>query len=138
MAYETNVGQDFTFPSDIDLSGSQFYFVVMGSDGYLDIAGAGVLALGTIQDGPVGTATSIRGTSVRTAGITKVVCGGSFNPGDKVASDSAGKCVKYTGATVFTGTPYTVSGSQVLGIALEAGSSGQNSTILLSPSGLAA
>lgn len=96
VAYETNVGWDFTFPSDIDLSGSQFYFVVMGTDGYLDVATAGALALGVVQDGPVGTASSIRGASVRCGGITKIKCGGAFSPGQKLASDSAGKAVLYT------------------------------------------
>lgn len=138
VAYEVNVGEDFSFPSDIDLSTKQFYFVVLGSDGYLNVAGAGVRALGVVQDGPVGTTAIPKATSVRCGGITKVVCGGSFVPGDLLSSDSSGKAVKYTGATVFTGTPYVVSGSQVLGYALSNGALNDVSTMLYQPSGLAA
>jgi hypothetical protein len=138
MAYETNVGLDTTFLTDIDLSANQFHFVTLGSDGFLDIAGAGVRAIGVQQDTPLGTATATVRSEVRYGGISKVVAGGSFNVGDLLTSDSTGRAVKYTGATVFTGTPYVVSGSQVLGIALQAGTTGVTSTILFSPSGLSA
>lgn len=137
-AWGTNVGQDFTFLTDIDLTGDQFKFVSLGSDGYLDVCGAGAYAVGVCQDSPVGSSGTPLASQVRCAGPTKVQAGGTFNPGDLVSSDSAGKAVKYTGATVFTGTPYTVSGSQVLGFALEAGASGSDTSIYFRPSGLAA
>ncbi len=139
MAYEVNIGWDISFPSDIDLSASQFFFVTLGSDTYLDVAAvAGGPVLGVVQDGPVGTALSIRGASVRLGGPTKIKCGGAFSPGDLLSTDGSGQAVKYTGATVFTGTPYTVSGSQVLGVALEDGVSGEISTMNFNPQGLAA
>lgn len=138
MAYGTNVGLDTTLPTITDLSAKQFYFVTVSSAGNVAVSGAGDLSVGVVQDGPVGTASVPRATSVRYGGITKVVCGGTFAIGDKVSSDASGKCVKYTAASVYTGTPYTVSGTQVLGVALEAGASGQNSTIIFSPSGLSA
>lgn len=138
VAFGTNVGQDFSFLTDIDLSANQFFFVVLGSDGYLDVAGAGVRALGVVQDGTVGTSGTPKACQVRIAGPTKVKCGGSFSAGDYISCDASGKAVKYTKATVFTGTPYTVSGTQVLGVALSAGSNGEIVAVYLQPSGLAA
>jgi hypothetical protein len=138
-AFGTNVGQDFTFNTDIDLTNNQFYFVQLGSDGFLDVVStAGVRALGVLQSNENGTASTTKGATVRTAGTSKIQCGGTFSAGDLLSADSSGKAVKYTGATVFTGTPYTVSGSQVLGIAVESGSAGVVSTMLFQPSGLCA
>lgn len=136
-AFGTNVGQDFTFITDIDLTSQQFRFVVLGSDGNVDIATSGVRALGVLQSTEDGSVTT-KGCSVRTAGTSKMLAGGTFNAGDLLSSDSTGRAVKYTVASVFTGTPYTVSGTQVLGIAVEAGTSGQLTTILFQPSGLSA
>ena len=50
--YDVNVFWDFPFLTDIDFTSDQFCFAVLGSDGYLDICGAGALALGVIQDAP--------------------------------------------------------------------------------------
>ena len=138
VAYGTNVGLDYSFLTEIDLTGDQFKFVTLGSDGYLDVATAGVLAIGVTQDSPVGTVAQPLVRQVRYLGPTKVQCGGAFDAGNKLSSDSAGKAVLYTGATVFTGTPYVVSGSQVLGVALQAGNSGSDTAILFRPSGLSA
>ncbi len=138
VGYGTNVGLDTTLLTDIDMTNNQFKFVVLGSDGFLDVCGAGALAFGVCQDSPVGTVATPLASQVRFLGGTKVQCGGSFNPGAKIASDASGKAVLYTGATVFTGTPYTVSGSQVLGIAEQPGNSGSITAILFRPSGLAA
>src|SRR5438045_2482372 len=121
-AYGANWGCDWTRLTDIDLTGDQFKFVVIDTDGYLEVCGAGKLAFRVIQDAPVGTVAQPLASQIRCLGPSKVQAGGSFVAGDLLASDSAGKAVKYTGATVFTGTPYVVSGSQVLGIALQDGS----------------
>lgn len=137
-AFGTNVGQDFTFQVNSSFASNQFKFVTLASTGYLAVASTGERAIGVVQDNRVGTVAQPIGCQVRTAGTSKVLCGGSFDAGDLLASDSSGRAVKYTGATVFTGTPYTVSGSQVLGVALESGSVGVYSTILFQPSGLAA
>lgn len=139
VAYECNIGWDLTFPTIVDLSASQFYFAKLGSDGNLTVnTVAGGPVLGVIQDGPVGSSASARGTSLRLGGPTKIKCGGTFVPGDLIASDASGRAVKYTGATVFTGTPYVVSGSQVLGVALSNGAVNDISTINFNPQGLAA
>lgn len=133
MAFGTNVGLDTSLLSDTDLSLNQFYFVIYDAAG-LDL-GAGAASeavIGVLQNDP----TANQAASVRYGGITPVVCGGTFVKGDLIACDAAGKAVKYTKATVFTGTPYIVSGSNVLGVALEAGASGQQAAIIFSPRGL--
>ena len=137
-AWGINVGWDFSFLVNTDFTGDQFRFVTLASTGYLALATAGQLAIGVTQDSPVGTSTQPLASQVRTGGPTKIQAGGTFNAGDLLASDASGKAVKYTGATVYTGTPYTVSGSQVLGIALEAGASGSDTAMLFRPSGLSA
>lgn len=137
-AYGSNWGTDWTLPADFDMTGDQFRFVTLGTDGYVNLASTGELAIGIAQEAPVGTAGQPIGIAVRTMAPSKIAAGGSFNVGVKLASDSAGKAVLATGATVFTGTPYTVSGSQVLGIALQSGASGSITSMLFRPSGLAA
>lgn len=137
-AYEANWGTDWSLPTNEDLSTKQFIFVTLGTDGYIDVCGAGALAIGVTQSDPVGTANIPIAVPVRTMAPTKIQCGGSFNVGVKIASDASGKAVLYTGATVFTGTPYTVSGSQVLGIALQSGASSTVTAMLFRPSGLSA
>ncbi len=91
-----------------------------------------------MQDAPAGTTAIPLASQVRTGGPTKVQAGGSFNAGDLISSDASGKAVAYTGAKVFTGTPYIVSGTQVLGIALQAGANNSDTAMLFRPSGLAA
>ena len=137
-AYGTNSGQDFTLLANTDMSANQFKFVTLQSTGFILTATAGQRATGVLQDDQVGSSGTPRGCQVRMFGETKVLAGGSYNKGDLLSSDSQGRAVRYTGATVFTGTPYTVSGTQVLGVALEAGSSGQVAAMLFQPSGLAA
>lgn len=137
-AYGANWGWDWTQLTNIDMTGNQFKFVTLASTGYLTVSTAGQLAIGVIQDAPVGTTAVPLSSQVRTGGPTKVQCGGSFNAGDLLSSDASGKAVLYTGAKVFTGTPYIVSGTQVLGIALQSGAASSDSAMLFRPSGLAA
>ena len=137
--FGTNVGWDFSYPNDIDMSSNQFKFVTLGTDTYLDVCGAGLLALGIIQDNPNGATITGVMSQVRTGGVSKVGCGGTFSPGNLLSSDGSGLAVVYTAATVYTGTPYTVSGTQVLGIANEPGAAGGGfSSMLFRPSGLSA
>lgn len=134
MAVGTNVGLDTSLPAGADLSSSQFYLVKVNSSGNV------VLCDGTIGEGYLGVLqndpTATQSAGVRYGGISKVVCGGSFNPGDKLAADSAGKAVKYTKATVFTGTPYIVSGTTVVGLALSAGAASARATMVVLNAGL--
>ena len=129
MAYENNTGLDITLPVGSDLSANQFYAVVLNSATQLALAAgtAGEGYVGILQES--GTVAGRYG-SVRYGGVSKIVAGGSFVSGDKLVPGAAGTLIKYTKATVFTGTPYTVSGSQVVGVALAAGTSGQTTTML--------
>jgi len=136
--FGTNVGWDFSYAVNSDLSAKQFYFVQLASTGYLAVCATGQLALGVMQDAINGSSTT-QYSQVRTGGVTKVACGGTFVPGDLLSADSNGLAVKYTGATVYTGTPYTVSGTVVLGIANEPGATGGGlSSMLFRPAGLVA
>lgn len=136
MATGTNVGLDFTYAAAGDLSLVQYRFVVHTSTKKtVDRAAAAVgeAVIGVLQNDP---SVAGREAAVRTGGRTPVVCGGTFAAGDLIATDSQGRAVKYTKATVFTGTPYIVSGTPVLGVAEEAGVSGEQHDILLSFRGL--
>jgi hypothetical protein len=134
MAVENNVGMDWSLAANADLSAKQFYFLLVTSGGKADLCtgAASEGFFGVLQNDP----TANQAAEIRYGGISKVVCGGSFNPGDFVTSDSNGKAVKYTKGTVFTGTPYIVSGSSVYGLALSAGVSGQRASIVVQPQGL--
>lgn len=139
VAFEDNVGMDWSFNTAVDLSANQFYFGVIASGTALvTVAGAGAHPIGVIQDGPVGTAAIPKAVAIRYGGISKVYCGGTFVAGDLLSSDSSGKAIKYTGATIFTGTPYVLSGSYIMGQALAAGSNGTLSTMIVNPMGYAA
>lgn len=133
MAKGINVGLDFTFPASADLTGKQFLFGVLNSSGQVAVAGANVSCVGVIQDEP---AASGRACDVRCFGITKVKLGGSLTANDKVASDSAGKAVKATAASVSAGTPEPLAGSYTMGIILETGSSGDVRSLLLTHAGI--
>lgn len=136
MATGTNVGLDFTYAAAGDLSAAQYRFVVhTATKKTVDRAAAtiGEAVIGVLQNDPGAAG---RESAVRTGGRSPVLCGGSFNPGDFVTTDSQGRAVKYTKATVFTGTPYIVSGTPVLGVAEEAGVSGEQHDIVISFRGL--
>ena len=133
MAVETNVGLDTTFLANTDLSGNQFYFVSLSS-GYLVTAGAGATgprAIGVLQDTPKGTTAVPARAQVRYGGISKVIAASTFAVGDLISSNASGLAVKYTATTGSFGT-----GTQVLGIAVLAGVTGDTSSIIFSPSGL--
>jgi hypothetical protein len=140
--YDVNVGWDFPFLTATDFTNDQYCFASLANTGLVALTStSGVLVLGVIQDAPLGTTATPIATAIRTGGPTKVQAGGTFAIGDLLSTNSSGQAVKYTGATVFTGTPYVVSGSQVLGIALTSGVSTSPATVasmLFRPSGLSA
>lgn len=133
MAYESNVGQDFTFPASADLSANQFRFMVLNTSKKLVLAGANVSCVGVLQDAPNA---ADRAGGVRCFGITKLTLGGTVAANDKIASDANGKGVKATAASVSAGTPEPLAGSYVMGVALEAGVSGDVISVLLTHAGI--
>lgn len=130
----TNVGLDFTYLS----SGTQviYTFVKHSVSADRTVATAtgavGETVIGIVQD----DATSAQRTQVRTGGRSVVVYGAGVTRGDMLTSDGSGKAIKYTKATVFTGTPYIVSGTPVYAIAEESGSASEQHQCLLSFRGL--
>lgn len=133
MAYECNVGQDFSFPASGDLTGDQFLFCILNSSAQVAVAGANVSCIGVIQDVPAAVG---RACDVRCFGITKVVLGAGVTVNDKIASDASGKAVRATASSVSAGTPEPLAGSYVMGIALETGSTSDVREILLTHAGL--
>lgn len=133
MAYELNVGQDFTLPASGDLSASNNLFAVVNGSGQVAVAGANVSVVGVIQDGP---AAAGRGCAFRVFGIAKVKLGGTVTVNDKVASNASGQAVKATAASVSAGTPEPLAGSYVAGIALASGVSGDVIPVLLTHAGI--
>lgn len=102
------------------LSTTPYLFVNIDSNGQVVAAGNGGDAIGVIQDkAGAGDPSLVCGPG----DITKVTCGGSFNPGDYVQSNASGQAVK------------AVSGSIILGKALSAGANAFLADILFQPRG---
>lgn len=137
MAYEVNTGEDFTFPQGADLSAAAGKCVKLNTSGQAVLCDttAAEAFIGVTTDNSSAATTGLQ-VPVRTGGIVKVLAGGTFNPGVTLAANASGLAVLYTKATVFTGTPYIVSGSSVIGVSLDAGVNGQVATMLVSPRGL--
>jgi len=75
------------------LAAKQYYIVKQHTDGTLIIAAAATdHIVGVLQNKPAVGAAAL----VRFIGTTKVIAGGTINPGDRVTTDSAGKAVATT------------------------------------------
>lgn len=81
-----------TLEAGQDLSTKQWLFMVQdGTDGQVDPAGsAGIHSTGVLQNKPTAAG---QAASIAIAGVTKVLAGGSINPGAKVKTDNTGKAV---------------------------------------------
>lgn len=119
MAYE-NVVSPNSFKATATFASKQYTFVTLDANGQLASPSAGASAIGVIQDKP---GAGDPGAVCRPGDVTKVMAGGSFNPGDKIASDGNGKAVLAT------------SGAYILGQACAAGASGKITTMIFQPEG---
>jgi hypothetical protein len=119
MAYE-NVVSPNSFKATATFASKQFTFVLIDSNGQLATPTAGASAIGVIQDKP---GAGDPGAVCRPGDVTKVVAGGTFAAGDKLASDGNGKAVVAT------------SGAYVLGVALMAGAANKIATMIFQPEG---
>lgn len=129
----TNVGQDFSYTASGSMTQWAFAKHSTATDRTVLVAAAASdPIIGVCQD----DATNGQRTQIRTAGRTSIVYGGTVTRGDLLTSDSSGRAITYTKATVFTGTPYIVSGSPVYGVAEESGVVSERHMILLSFRGL--
>lgn len=103
-----------------DLSAKLFYAVKIASDGDLELAGDGELAVGLITEAD----TAGNKVTYQYQGIARGYAGGSITAGTKVAANASGQLVTAT------------TGENVIGIAREAATaSGQIISVLLSPGG---
>lgn len=134
MSFQSN-GVDITLVAAADLSSSQFLGVKVDSNGKAALAGAGEFAIGVLQNKP----TSGQIATVRVAGVTKMVAAGTFNAGVLVTTDSASKATTATGARTNTADAGAAAdallGSNVLGVALEAGAANAVIAVALTSSG---
>jgi hypothetical protein len=129
----TNVGLDFTYLAGGAMTQYTFVKHSTAADRTVLLADSATApVIGVCQD----DATSAQRTQIRTGGRTTIVYGGTVTRGDLLTSDSTGRAITYTKATVFTGTPYIVSGSPVYAVAEESGVVSERHMVLLSPRGL--
>ncbi len=112
MAFYSGMGIDIPFSASGDLNSYQYCFVKCASTSWrVDVAtgACNPVAIGVLQNDPL----SGDGATVRVAGITKIYCdaGGAITYGQVLTSASCGKAVVATA-------------SHIMGVALEADSSG--------------
>lgn len=93
MAYEIP-GFKFTLPAAADHSANQYLFCTCNASGQAALAGAGVTAIGVIQNKPgaVGRATEIASAP----GISKVRAGAAVAVGAKVMSNASAQAITAT------------------------------------------
>lgn len=82
-------GQDISRECAVDLSAKQYCFVKIVS-GLVVAAGAGDLAIGILQNKPVGTTARHATAQIRCFGFSRLVCGTLWTAGAYIAADSAG------------------------------------------------
>lgn len=119
MAFEITTALK-SIKATASFASKQFTFVKIDSSGQLATPSSGGFAYGVIQDKP---AANDPGSVAGPGSVTKIQCGGSFNPGDEVMSNSSGQAVAAT------------SGSFILGVALAAGANNTVTEILFQPKG---
>ena len=114
---------DISLKATADLTAKQFYAVAVDSAGEIDVAGAGVMAVGILQNDPDDTYIG----TVRVLGLSKAKAGDTIAAGAAVAAEAGGRLVTATKAIVDTqagSATDPVIGSNVIGIALEAAADG--------------
>lgn len=109
--------QSITLEAGADLSAGQFKFVLVASDGQVDlVASAGGDADGVLLNDPDAAG---KAATVAYAGRVKVVAGGTVAAGAKVQSDASGDAIT------------AASGDHVLGKCLVGGADGELIEVLL-------
>ncbi len=104
MAYEQML-RPVGLPANADLTSGgtvnpQFLFAVMTSTG-IAIAGAGVSAVGVIQDKP--NAAGVESEVAVVGMISKVVAGAAVNEGDQIMSNASGQGITATAGNFVNG-----------------------------------
>lgn len=119
MAYEIP-GFTFTLPAAADHSANQYLFCSANSSGQAALTGAGLTAIGVIQNKP----TIGRATDIMVDGVSKVRVGAAVAIGAKVMANASGQAITAT------------STNQGLGVALSAATNANEViSVLLLPLG---
>jgi len=124
MATYESVEGCITLEASADLSTKQFFFVKIDTNAQIAVAALGDFAVGVLYDNPsaqgkVGMVAPLGGRK------TRVIAGTTITKGDFIKSDANGKAgvaVKANGAGI--------TGSNVLGIALESAAANEIFTML--------
>lgn len=120
MALDENVSGLLSLPAGSDLSAKQYYAVKINASGQLALCSTGEQAVGILYTKPSAQG-NIGGVHPLDGRKVKAIAGGSITAGDLLKSDSAGKLVTASKATVDTLSTGIASdpvvGSNVLGIA---------------------
>lgn len=113
MAYEVPI-LDFTFVAAADLSGDQYRFVTLDANAQIDVSAAGANAIGVLQNKP----TAGQAATVRVAGITQIILGGTVASGGLVEIDANGEAIAQSAASC-------------MGIMLQGGADGEVGSMLI-------
>ena len=120
-AFESNV-QSITLEASADLSADQYKLMKLSASGQLVRATVkGEAVVGVLGDDPSAAG---RAGLLQYGGISKVECGGTFNPGVKLCTDGNGLAIA---ATLVT--------DNVFGTSLEAGANGAQASAIIDPQG---
>lgn len=99
-----------SYEAGADLSALQFHFVSMSADGQVDGSGDGAVVLGVLLNAPDEAG---KVAEIATAGVVKVVAGGSIEEGNEIGSDTNSEAVA------------AATGDYRIGIALTPASAGE-------------
>ena len=120
MAFEIP-GFNYSLQASADLSAEQFTFMVADANGEAAQAGAGVDAIGVLQNDP---AAQGEAANLQAFGVSKVVAGAAVAAGAQVMSDATGRAITATAT------------NNVVGVALEAAANADEIiAVLVSPGG---
>lgn len=89
--------------ANVDLSGKLHYLAKIGTNGKIDLCGAGGVCIGNLYE----VAEADRSVSVQFGGIGKVIAGATIVAGDRIMSDSAGKATPATAGNWGVGVALT-------------------------------
>ena len=119
MATQNDSGIKLSRVAPSTLATKQFYFVKLGSTGFVICSGATDAPYGVLQNNPAANGTA----EVTALGLSKVVAGGTIAIGDKIGTDANGAGVAYV--------PGTDTTKYIVGKAVSAAASGEVFTALI-------
>lgn len=120
---------DLFMVAGADLSSSQYLFMKNSSGNAVANDTAGGDCLGILQNAPASSAIAI----IRAQGPSRAIASGSINANTRLKSDNAGKTAATAAGTV---SGSNTVGSYTMALALTAGTSGNQHSVLVQPMGL--